>query len=48
MCRFDISQRTRYKDTTDSSMSASHFDVALNRDINGKLTHQLYGKMGQF
>ena len=32
------------KDTTESSMSASYLDILLSRDINGKLTAQLYDK----
>ena len=32
------------KNTTESSMSASYLDILLNRDINGKLTTQLYDK----
>ena len=32
------------KDTTESSMHASYFDILLNIDINGKLTSQLYDK----
>ena len=36
------------KDTTESSMSASYLDILLSRDINGKLTAQLYDKRKDF
>ena len=36
------------KDTTESSISASYLDILVNRDINGKLTTQLYDKQDDF
>ena len=36
------------KDTTESSISASYLDTLVNRDINGKLTTQLYDKQDDF
>jgi hypothetical protein len=36
------------KDTTESSTSASYFDVLLNIDVGGKLTTQLYDKLDDF
>lgn len=35
-------------DTTESSMSASFLDILLQRDINSKLTAQLYDKRDGF
>ena len=46
--RFDISQLTIDKNTTEFSMSASYLDISLNRVINGKLTTQLYDKRDDF
>ena len=40
----DMSQRTRDKDNIKSFMSALYLDILQNKDINGKLTIQLYDK----
>jgi hypothetical protein len=45
---FEYFQKVTYKDTTESSTSASYLDVLLNIDANGKLTIQLYDKRDDF
>ena len=46
--QFSYPNELAIKNITESSMSDLYLDILLNRDINGKLTTQLYDKRDDF